>query len=196
MLYIIGVAHRAQSRRPDVELTPEQNQFSLCIRQIIQAARPRFVAEEDSEEALAERNQLSIAEEICDAAGVEHRLCDPTQAQRQTLNYRNGQELDIFKHDDNNLSNSEIHLKARAIELGRYFLIRERFWLERLEGCRQHDAVFVCGDAHIVSFTSLLNEQGVRYEIVERGIGVTPQEIEDFRQIREYLEAHPHLATG
>jgi hypothetical protein len=98
--------------------------------------------------------------------------------------------------DDENLSNDEIHLKGRAIELGHYFPIRERFWLERLHGCRKSDAIFVCGNAHIRTLTTLLDAEGIKYSIVERGIGVTPEEDEDWSRIEKYLEAHPQLRNG
>jgi hypothetical protein len=98
-------------------------------------------------------------------------------------------------HDNQGLSNDEIHLKGRAIELGRYFPIRERFWLNRLDGCSQHDAVFICGNAHIEGFASLLDGNDVPYRIVERSIGVTRQEAEDFHRVVEYLAAHPELGN-
>jgi hypothetical protein len=195
MLRIIGVAHRAQSRAPGVEETAAQRVFTHCLNQTLQTFHPTFVAEEDSQEALDERRQISIAKDICDAMAVAHRLCDPNRVERRAFNYRDGQELELemFMHDDEGLSNDEIHLKARAIELGRYFPIRERFWLKGLVGCREQDAVFICGNAHIETFTSLLDREGVPYRIVERGIGVTREEAEDFHRIEEYLGAHPEL---
>jgi hypothetical protein len=43
---------------------------------------PIFVGEEDCAEALANRNEVSIAKEVADAAEIEHRFCDPDQAHR------------------------------------------------------------------------------------------------------------------
>lgn len=198
MLHIIGVAHRAQAQRYGAEQTEAQQTFTRCLSDLIQEVHPTFVAEEDSEEALAERNETSISRRIADAQGIEHRLCDPNRQQRREIGYRDGQELEIetFMQDDQGLSNHEIHLKARAIELGRYFPIRERFWLERLHGCRESDAIFVCGNAHIKTFTALLDAEGIQYRIVVHGIGVTAQENEDWHQIKEYLNAHPQLING
>lgn len=197
MLHIIGVAHRAQSRRPGTEETQAQQDFFRCLTQTIQDVHPTVVGEEDSEEALAERHEISIAEELADEEGIEHRFCDPNRGQRQALHYRDGQELEleIFWTDDEGLPNDEIHLKARAIEFGRYFPIRERFWLGQLGGCRDRNAVFICGNAHIEGFVALLDREGVRYRIVERGIGVTNEEHEDFGRVVGYLRAHPELAN-
>ena len=198
MLRIIGVAHRAQSHRPGPDATPAQQAFTGCLNRSIHAVPPAFIAEENSEEALAERQETSIAERIADEEEIEHRFCDPNREQRAALHYRDGQtiEIQMLMDNDGGLSDEEIHLEARAIELGHYFPIRERFWLDRLDGCREHDVIFICGNAHIEGFTALLDREGIRYEIVERGIGVTQAEHDDFRRIVEYLEAHPELRNG
>ncbi len=195
MLYIIGVAHRAQARRPGVQETEAQLAFTRRLDRTIQEIQPAFVAEEDSEEALARRGQTSIARQICTARGIEHRFCDPTIAERRAINYKDEQtlEFEILRTRTEDLSDDEIHLKGRAIELGRFFPIREQFWLARLNGCRDHDAVFICGNAHIESFTGLLHSEGVPYGVVERGIGVTNEENADFHRVVEYLRAHPEL---
>jgi hypothetical protein len=195
MLHIIGVAHRAQARGPGVQGTDAQHAFTRCLDRTIQETQPAFVGEEDSEEALANRRETSIARQVSTARGIEHRFCDPTIAERQALDYKDGQtlELEIFMADTEGLPDDEIHLKGRAIELGRYFPIREKFWLDRLNGCRNQNAAFVCGDAHIETFTRLLEREGVPYRIVERGIGVTNEERGDFRRVVEYLGAHPEL---
>jgi len=195
MLYIIGVAHRAQARKPTSAQTEAQQSFADRLSTLIDQVYPAFVAEEDSEEALCERQEISISKTICDPRGIENRLCDPTREQRSEIGYRNGQDLEIetFMQDDEGLSNEEIHLKARATELGRYFPIRERFWLERLHGCRESDAIFVCGDAHVETSAELLDSEGIEYVIVERGIGVTPEESADWDRIKQYLATHPHL---
>jgi len=123
---------------------------------------------------------------------------DPNRAQRDAIHYRDGQNIEEQMHmgADEGLSDEEIHLKARALELGRYFPIRERFWLDRLDGCREHNVIFICGEAHIESFTELVDREDIRFRIVERGIGVTHGEHEDFRRIVEYLGAHPELRKG
>jgi hypothetical protein len=194
MLHIIGLAHRAQARRPGNQLTGAQQAFADCMRRTIEQVRPSFIAEENSEEALAEWHQVSIAKEIADEKGIEHRFCDPTREQRRAIGYVDGQalELQIFMHDATGLSNEEIRNRARAIEIGRYFPIRETFWLERLSGCRDHEAVFICGDGHIDSFRRLLETNGVAWGVVERGIGLN-EEDEWFDAAVRYLNDHPEL---
>ena len=197
MLHVIGLAHRAQARRPGDPLTETQQAFADCLRRNIEQVRPAFIAEEDSEEALAERHGLSIAKEIADEMGIEHRFCDPTREQRSAIGYKDGQtlELEMSMHDDTGLSKEEIRNKARAIEIGRYFPIRERFWLDQLQSCRDRGAVFICGDGHIESFGRLLESDGVPYRVVERGIGLNEQD-RLFADAVQYLNDHPELRNG
>src|SRR5258708_6266900 len=197
MLHIIGLNHRAQARTPGSELTDEQRLLSDCLLRTIEQVSPAFVAEEDSEEALTKRGKVSIAQEIADKKRIEHRFCDPTDSQRKTIGYRDGQSLEVemFMQDREGMSNDEIFCKTRAIEIGRYFPIRERFWLQRLDGCKNIDAVFICGDLHIDSFVKLLDMEGVEYKVVERRIGVTEEDARFYRAL-EYLVEHPELADA
>jgi hypothetical protein len=197
MLYIIGVAHRAQARRPEGQLTGAQQAFGRCLCRITDEVRPGFIAEEDSQEALAERQGVSIAKEIAEKMGVEHRYCDPTRGERRAIGYKDGQtlELELFMHGDMGLSSDEIRNRARAIEIARYFPIRERFWLERLSDCLDRDGVFICGDGHIQSFGRLLESNGIPYTVVERGIGWNKED-EWFHAAQHYLDQHPELKDG
>jgi hypothetical protein len=191
-----GLNHRAQARTQSGELTEAQKQFSGCLLRAIEQVRPAFISEEDSEEALAKRKKVSIAKSIADEKGIEHRFCDPTEAERQAIAYRDGQmlEIQIFMNDQESMSHDEIFLKARAIEIGRSFPTRERFWLERPGDCRDADAIFICGDLHIESFGKILDAEHLSYNVVKRGIGVTPEDAR-FNRAVEYLAEHPELAN-
>lgn len=197
MIYIIGLAHRAQARKPRAPLTAPQETFAACLRHIIQKAQPAFVAEEDSEEALANRREVSIAREIAEENGIAHRFCDPNREQRRALGYKDGQmlEIEIFTQDDGGLSNDEIRLKARAIEIGRYFPVRENFWLERLNGLLERDGIFICGDGHVDGLSRLLQTRNVPYTTERRGIGLT-EEDGWFTVALQHLKEHPELANG
>jgi len=195
MLHIIGVNHRAQAQIPGTGLTEEQQIFSHCLLRTIEQFRPGFIAEEDSRQALTKRGKISIAKGIADVKEIEHRFCDPTEAERRAIGYRDGLslEIDIFMSDREGMSNDEIFCKAHAIEIGRYFPVRERFWLERLHGCREVDAIFVCGDLHIETFGKILEHDGALYSVVQRGIGATEEDARFYRAV-DYLAKHPQLA--
>jgi hypothetical protein len=195
MLSLIGLAHRAQTRKREAGQTEAQQAFAQCLRRTIENARPAFIGEEHSEEALAELGEISIAKEIADELGIEHRSCDPNKAERALLGYKDGSSLQLemfMRGDDNHLTHAELRLKAGAIEIGCYFPIRESFWLERLHGCRDVDAIFICGDGHIDTFGRLLDENRVPYHVVERGIGLTAEDF-GFDEAVQYLKDHPDV---
>jgi hypothetical protein len=198
MLFIIGIAHRAQARKPNADKTEAQREFTSCVKRTIEKVRPAFIAEEDSAEALAERGEVSIAKEIADGMGIEHRFCDPTREQRSAIGYRDGQslEIEIFMRDQEGLSDDEIRNIARAIEIGVYFPIREQFWLERLDGCHDNDAIFICGDGHIKSdgFRRSLENSDIQYKLASRGIGLT-EEDRWFDDALQYFKKHPELVV-
>ena len=182
-------------------LSIAQQAFVDCLRLTIEQVRPILIAEEDSEERLIEQRRVSIAKEIADEKGIEHRFCDPTGEQRKAIGCVNGQELEreMLVHDDTNLSSEETRIKAHAIAEGRNLPLRERFWLERLDGCRGHNAVFICGDAHIDSFGRLLKGNGVPCGVVERGIGLNEEDKKTGwfdAAVRKYLNNHPELMNG
>ncbi len=195
MLYIIGLSHFAQSRKPGSEKTEGQNAYTAVLDQLIKDVKPIFVAEEHSEEALTHRNEVSIAKELADASGIEHRFCDPTEAQRTSMGYVQGGF--IFQHflmgGNNQLSKEEARVKADAIEMGRYFPVREQFWLDGLNGCIEKNAIFVCGYGHINSFTRLLDSKGIPNKVVASDVAVTEEERDRIERSTQYLSEHPEL---
>jgi hypothetical protein len=195
MLHIFGVSHLAQARKADAEETEAHKAFSRFLKQVIQDLHPAFVAEEQSEENLADQGKISIPKEVSASEGIEHRFCDPNRAERQSMGYLSGHDI-LSRHKKllgSNLPFEECRLKAYAIEMAQHFRKREQFWLRGLAGCREQDAVFVCGDGHIESFTSLLQDDDIAHKVVGRGIGLTEAERKDARRIVQYLEAHPEL---
>jgi hypothetical protein len=195
MLHILGVAHRAQSRKPDSESTGAQTDFACELRAIIEGSHPSFIAEEDNEQFLAERAEISISKKIADEKLIEHRFCDPNTKERCAIGYKNFMSiaLDLWMVEPE-LSNDELTCKARAIEIANYFPLREQFWLNRLQGSRDVNAIFVCGDIHVESLSSLLNTEHIPYRIAQRGIGVNEKD-EPYYRALAYLAEHPELLS-
>jgi hypothetical protein len=196
MLHFLGLSHFAQSREPHLEKTEGQKAFTDLLEQTIKRVHPIFVAEEDSAESLAERKRISIAQEVADRAGIEHRFCDPDQAHRKLMGYVSGRDLFQFftMTGDPPLPNEEARLKGYAIERGRYFPVRERYWLDRLQGCREQSAIFICGYGHLIdSFLDLLDRERLAYSVVQPDVGVTEEERRDVLGTAQYLRDHPEL---
>ena len=89
---------------------------------------------------------------------------------------------------------NELKTKTYAIMIGRYFGIREQFWLARLRECPDGDGIFICGDGHIESFTQLLDANQVVWKVIARRIGFIPGEDDDIQRAKQYLREHPELA--
>jgi hypothetical protein len=198
MLYIIGVSHSVQSRKPDLEKTDGQKAFANLLERTIGDVHPTLVAEEESEENLSKHEKMSIAQEVSHSTGIEHRFCDPSQVDRRAMGYLSQDDI-LSRHKyllGSNLPFEEASLKASAIEMAQHFPKREQFWLDRLNGCREQDAIFICGDGHVESFTGLLKIKDIPYEIVERGFGMSEADHERVRKVVQYLEARPELRNG
>jgi hypothetical protein len=191
------VSHFAQSRNPAlVEKTEGQKAFTDLLKRTIAEVHPIFVAEEDCAEALVNRNEISIAKEVADASGIEHRFCDPDQAHRELMRYVQGR--DILQHlmmtGETPLAYDEARLVGYSIERGRYFPVRERYWLDGLNGCRDHSSIFICGYGHLIdSFLNLLKAEHIAYNIVQPDVAVTENERKDALGTAEYLREHPEL---
>jgi hypothetical protein len=115
------------------------------------------------------------------------------------MDYRDRESIkrDLFMGNDSwNLSSTDLEGKAGAIEMVSYFPMRERFWLERLADHAHSEVAFVCGNAHIEGFITLLNEIGIPSRIADRGIGVNDEDRYLLETTLAYLEKHPELRNS
>lgn len=201
MFYIIGVAHRVQCRQKDTADSGDQTKFRECLVETIDRVKPVIVAEEYSQYALRQLGSdngaeyEAVAKNVAESLRVAHRFCDPEPEVREKMGYLEGTEIarQIFMHDTKNLSNDEINDLAFAIEVARFWPLREDFWLSQLEDVKNQDLVFVCGEAHIDSFMELLSGSRIDSSVVARGIGVTKRDDEWWNRIVSYLAMHPEL---
>jgi len=201
MFYIIGVSHKAQIKNHKAQETEVQKEFRTCLECAIQDLRPLLVAEELSEYALQKLSkekgigQESLTRTIAIGAGVAHRFCDPDDQARARIGYVEGSSLimGIALGDHDHLSNAEINHRAYSIEVGKYWPLREKFWLEQLEDTRDKDVVFVCGDAHIESFQALLKQAGIESTVQKRHIGLTEYDDKFIDAVRTCLRENPEL---
>lgn len=192
MLHIIGLAHRAQSHKPNTDKTHAQKEFEEFLRWAIGEIHPAFIGEEDNEEFLRDRGEVSISREVAREHGIDHRFCEPSKQERSAIGSKNFSEIALELAMTERLSNEELAIKARAIEIACYFPIRERFWLDRLNGCGDSDAILACGDIHVEGFQSLLTEEGTTYRVLRRGIGRNEKD-EPYYEALQYLRDHSDL---
>ena len=90
IIHIIGTSHASQARSPNAERTSDQIIFANFPEHTIKAVRPSLVAEEQSEENVLALKVISIVKEVADAEQIEHKFCDPTEAERTKMGYVQG----------------------------------------------------------------------------------------------------------
>lgn len=194
MIYIVGLSHSVQAIKLPDPHTPGHDKFEKLLRNAISEFNPDFVAEEDSKEALARRNAISIPKVVADELGTHHEFCDPNSTERDAIGYL---ELGVIHQSvldqSPSISPAESLVRSRAIEMAVYDPKRERFWLEHLPFHRGKDGIFVCGDAHVESFGALLASEGVKSKVHHREIGMDEAEKAELTKARLYLVAHPEL---
>jgi hypothetical protein len=203
MFYIIGISHRAHLKDRFAPETETQREYRACIERALAEIKPALVAEELSEYALAKRSkekgaeQESLTKLIADAAQIEHRFCDPDDAAREKMGYEEGSYLAFrLAMEDGSLSNAEINRRGYAIEAGKYWPRREKYWLEQLGDVKDKNVIFVCGDAHVEGFQKLLKKNGIESSVVRRHIGVDQRDDEQWAGVLAYLGEHPELVDS
>jgi hypothetical protein len=83
MFYLIGVAHRVQSKPKGAANTPQQKEFRELLTNNIKQLTPVLIGEEFSEYALRKLSKEtgveheSLTKQIADLSEVPHRFCDP-----------------------------------------------------------------------------------------------------------------------
>jgi hypothetical protein len=144
---LVGTSHSFQVSEP---------QFQPFLEDLCGEYDVRAVAEELNADALEEKKCLaSIAMSVAESLGLPHRFCDPSQSERSRL--RIDQENDIRAQAFfSNWPEGEIDQR-----IAESHLIREKYWLEELQGLDEWPVVFVCGANHIASFTRLLQQAGI-----------------------------------
>ncbi len=149
MVIVVGTSHTIQTADLDLKLFLER----LC-----REFKVRAVAEEMSEEALAEKScAASIPMQVASALRVPHRFCDPNRVERAKLEIRQENDIRVEAF----LSNSTLSESEIAACIAESHAKRERYWLEQLRGLSVWPVLFICGANHVASFCQLLKQQGI-----------------------------------
>ena len=179
MFHIIGVSHRAHTIQKAAIETTEQTEYRTCLESAIAKYHPALIGEELSEYALKYLGkirgmpQMSLTKAIADAAGVEHRFCDPDDEARAKMGYVEGWSLAQRMIMQGSFSDQEAIIRGSAIEVAKHWPDREKFWLDQMMDVITKEVIFVCGDAHVERFQKLLSNNGVNSDAIGRHFGVT-----------------------
>jgi len=179
MIYLIGVNHDQAARNIcGQDLTDCQQQFQSVVESAIESIHPDLLAEEDHPDWLLKAKSESILLAIANKnqPRIGHIFVDPNDCGRKAIGYKRWEQIIGLKEinslliQDNN--ERELDNLARAHEIAHQFPIREQFWLAALRRKAANNILFVCGDIHIYTFTSLLANERIAFSVFVKGIGV------------------------
>jgi hypothetical protein len=192
MIYLIGADHSAHASKDGSAQTEGQRKYAGVLRERVELLKPVLIGEEYSEAAERENGTISITRLMYPAL---HRFCEPTDAERKAQGYLGPQDLQrlVMDHGKNRDTQTwdEAVANAWAICAGKYFVIRERMWIERIKDAVEQDLIFVCGEMHLNTFPMTLQNAGLKSEIAARGIGVTPEQQALADAAFGFLAEHP-----
>lgn len=124
-----------------------------------------FIAEEMSREALLkEKVYLSSVEIAAWSIGVRHRLCDPDSAERKALGIPSFDELREARGFSRYISEREE--KQLEADERLYWPIREKEWLDRIQGANHSSLLFILGAQHVESFARLLEQAQYHVNVI------------------------------
>jgi hypothetical protein len=149
---IVGTSHSYQIPPTG----PAANELRAFLGEIVNTHLVRVIAEEMSQEALANWDVTStLCLELAIATGVSHRYCDLDGAQRSAAGVRDVHHMkaDGFIYG---WSTEQIEQEIRASHS-----IRERHWMTELLDLNNWPVLFICGAEHVLPFQQLLQENGL-----------------------------------
>lgn len=150
MVYLIGVNHIIQhlSDNSSSQKVALVKEFELHLKQNGKEVGADLLAEEFSVDALRiSRVAFSTVQMVAVQLKIPHRFCDPTLEERKRLG--------IAKEDHHE---------------------REQFWMECIRDFKFRNIIFACGNKHVGSFKSLLEQGGAKVQILSQDWGMNFQE--------------------
>ncbi len=129
--------------------------------------------------------------QIADSEKIKHIFCDPNLEERKVIGCEDCKTLECKVSIQEDARETTL-TKAFARDIARNFPIRERFWLEKMDGNLMLNGIFICGDLHTDSFVSLLKNKGIQCTVEERGVGVEKPDVM-YILAKKYLSDHPEF---
>jgi len=151
-IYLLGVTHNFQ-KIPHLD-------FEKYVVESLSRLGIKSVGEEMSLDGLKLKPKISVSttKTIADNLKIPHRYCDPDDQERE--------KRGIIGHDwieGQCKSNDEIEKGLREDDEK-----RELVWLEKLKDIFENPMLFICGSAHLNTFSTLLRNNGYTCEILEK----------------------------
>jgi len=175
MIYITGIDHLLQYNGP---VPPELlEEFKGYLAAKIKELNITLIAEEFNEEFLHDVFNATegTAETAAAESGISHLYCDPDAAERGALGipyYADLMDMVKERHGirEKFIMDSEVRRvveQETALEVKKFWPVRERFWLHKLKERLNENILFLCGHEHVSGFSTLLREEGVSASVIE-----------------------------
>jgi len=158
MFHIVGTNHDLQHDGQPCETSRREadkwrdrlrsHLLNLAGDIVAQATGPVIIAEELSEFYLRHKKAASVAQSVATELCICHRFCDPDPETRIALG-----------------------LPLRTDDSYAPDLLRECYWLTCLLDVAKRDVLFVCGAAHVRSFSGLLRNRGIPVKVRAKYFG-------------------------
>ena len=157
MIFIVGINHNIQYLHKG--RSPSES-FKQYLAGKIRNNSISLVAEELSVEAIRLNKAIdSVARVVALSANVGHRLVDPDSKTRESLGIPSEKQIRETLGLGRSLSSDELARLDGA--KAKYHIIREKYWLSQIqEDHNGANILFICGDSHVESFSSLLRSEG------------------------------------
>jgi len=174
MIYLVGVDHLVQYDGPIPE--PLRQEFKMFVIRTARALHVELIAEEFSREDLDKVYEAGEAtvREAAREAGIEHRFCDPVEADLRVLGIpyyaevreRVKQKYGVSGFILDPVLRKEIDCETAEITRS-YWSLREEFWHARIEDRINLNILFICGHEHVKHFRALLRRRGHASKVVD-----------------------------
>lgn len=175
MIYITGIDHLIQYNGP---VPPEiLEEFREYLAAKIKELNITLIAEEFNEEFLYDVLGATegTAETAAAESGISHLYCDPDAAEREALGipyYADVMDMVKDRHGIREKFIMERELREQveretALEVKKFWAVRERFWLNRVKERLNENILFLCGHEHVRGFSVLLRGEGVSVSVIE-----------------------------
>jgi len=167
MIYIHAVDHSAQHKGKDYDPVGA-SRLEKMLESLWGKKDISVVAEEFSEEACEKSTvKASVCKEVSYRLKLQHIYCDPNSRERNELGIPTEAEIWIQAKIELSVQYIKKENFAYCDQLAaKYHLIREKFWLKKLERQRGENVIFICGHDHIDSFSTMLTKNGWEVETV------------------------------
>lgn len=167
MIYLLGIRHLLQTEcdNPGPHLLAKFDRFKAFLGNVVKSTMATAIAEEFNLEIEGLKNRKSIARLMAERSypSLLYVHCEANSEERKALGIPTAEEI-LERCRSEGFDEGLEH--CRDSELFKYFPLREKFWMKRLQQATVDPILFLCGPNHIQTFACRLIENGIPCKIL------------------------------